>query len=276
MSFVADSLGFGGRDNSAGRAGEAIQQFNQQAIDEIKAQFEETKTNLAPFFDAGVAGISQRTESATPEGLEAVLAKIFSGDGFKSLVDERGRAVEGQLAAGGLTRSGTALTEAARVPTDLGFQIEALLSGRNDNIVNLGQNTGLNLASFGAGAAGSIGKFLSNSGGAISDGIIGDQNAREAQSQQKTETLGRIIQLGASIFSDPALKENIEQIGTVAGLKLFQWDWAEKAKDTIVGACMNIGFMADEVQEKYPHHVGEFGGFKTINYPALLEELEGN
>jgi hypothetical protein len=76
------------------------------------------------------------------------------------------------------------------------------------------------------------------------------------------------------MFSDPRLKINIEEIGQAGNLKIHQWDWKPETKGTLVEGCSNMGFMADEVKEKYPHHIYEFGGFMVVDYPALLDELE--
>ena len=75
------------------------------------------------------------------------------------------------------------------------------------------------------------------------------------------------------ILSDDTLKENIEEIGTVCDLKLYQWDWIPQTKDTIIKDFMTIGFMPDEVKEKYPHHAYDMDGFLIIDYPGLMTEL---
>jgi hypothetical protein len=200
----------------------------------------------------------------------------FSGGGglqqaLGGLISERQRALQGQLAAGGLTRSGTALEEAAAIPTDLGFQIEQMLSGRTSALAGSGQNAAAQLGAFGADASSSLAGIQQQSGQAISSGILADQQARAQASQNFLNTAGTI---GSIFFSDPALKENVEEIGETGGLKIVQWDWIEKTKGTMIEGCGTIGFMADEVKEVYPQHVYEFGGFMMIDYPALLDELE--
>jgi hypothetical protein len=187
------------------------------------------------------------------------------------LISERQRALQGQLAAGGLTRSGTALEEAAAIPTDLGSQIEQMLSGRTSALAGSGQNAAAQLGAFGADASSSLAGIQQQSGQAISSGILADQQARAQASQNFLNTAGTI---GSIFFSDPALKENVEEIGETGGLKIVQWDWIEKTKGTMIEGCGTIGFMADEVKEVYPQHVYEFGGFMMIDYPALLDELE--
>lgn len=65
-----------------------------------------------------------------------------------------------------------------------------------------------------------------------------------------------------SMFSDRRLKKNIARIGIRSGLPLylFEYLWGEWA----------IGYMADEVKEKYPHAVIRHpSGFDMVNYGAI-------
>ena len=271
MGFVKSAFGKGDEAKAGGQAAVVQQAGNQQAIAELKRQFGITQKNLQPFITAGTEAIPGVTAASTVGGLEANLADIFNTDIFGSLVGERGRAVQGQLAAGGLTRSGTALQEAARVPTDIGLGIEQLLSGRGANLAASGQSAAAGLGGFGAQTSGGIANLLSASGAAAGQGIITDAQAKTQGSQNFLNTAAT---LGAIFFSDPNLKENIEEISDMGELKLYQWDWIPEAKDTLIEKCMNIGFMADEVKAKFPEFVHEFCGFLVIDYPLLLEELE--
>lgn len=296
MDAVASVFGGGSAGSAGSSAGGAQQYFNDLAIAELRRQFEETKQNVAPFLDAGTNAVPQFVEGTTVGGLDDILGRIFDSENFKNLVDERQRGIQGQLAAGGLTRSGTAINEAAKVPTDLGFQIEQILSGRQNNLVNLGQNSALGLGQIGQNNSNSIANLFNNTGKAVSSGILTDAQASAAggsnilkgigglgniffgggSSGSSGSSIGTIASIASLIgsFSDPRLKENAEVIGQAKDLKIYQWDWIKEAKNTMIEKCMNIGFMADEVLEKYPHHVGEFCGFKIINYPGLLDELE--
>jgi len=280
MSFVADALGFGGRPNAAGRGAESQIAFNQQGIDELRRQFGITQENIQPFVSAGQGQLAALQQGTTAGGLDQRLRELFNTDIFGGLVDERTRAVEGQLSAGGLTRSGTALQEAARIPTDIGLALERQLFGRSQNLAGAGQNAALGLGGLGAQSSGNIASILTGSGAASSQGILGDAVARAAQQQKKFDTFSSIgsAALDAftsfSFFSDPTLKKNVEEIGSIGNLKLYQWDWVEKTKGTLIEMCPDIGFMADEVKEKFPQYVSEFCGFLVINYPSLLDELE--
>jgi len=267
MGAVGEFLGFSGGDTGA-QAASASAGFNQQAIDELRRQFGITQENLEPFLQAGVGQLPALLQGTSAGGLDTRLAEIFGTEGFQALTSERERAVEGALGAGGLTRSGFGVEQLAKVPAELGFAIEQLLTSRSQNLAGLGQTTGISLANLGAGTSGGIANLFQQTGQNISSGLVTDAQAR-AQANQN------IIQTAANVFfSDPTLKENVVHISYINDLSLYQWDWIEKAKGTMIEKCGTIGFMADQVKKLYPQYVAEFCGFMCIDYPALLDELE--
>ncbi len=267
MSF----LGFGGRSDAGARAGDVQGQFNQQGIDEIRRQFGMTQENINPFIQAGVGALGQVQQGTTAGGLDERLRSILDTDIFGALSEERGRAVQSQSAATGQSRSGFGLQEAARVPTELALGLEQLLTGRSQNLVAGGQNAALGLGQLGGQASGGIANLFQSTGRAQSSGIITDAQSEAAQDQQRLNTIATVASI---FFSDPSLKENVEPIGKVKNLILYQWDWIAKTKNTLIEKCPDIGFMADEVKEKFPQFVSDFCGFMVIDYPSLLDELE--
>lgn len=291
---MGDFLGLG----TGGDAAEAIAQANLQGIAELRRQFDKAETNVQPFIDAGVGALGDVVGGSGLEGFAEALRKIFSGGALDPLIDERTEATQRQLAAGGLTRSGTALREIANIPTQLGLDIEGLLFGRKQNLANAGVSAGLNLGNIGQSSASNIANLFQDTGRARSSGIITDQQTKAGAFDQIGSIFSTALPIisnfflgggsaagagaltGAAAFSDPNLKANIEEIGTFEvadpdkNLTLYQWDWIPEAEETIVSAYPTMGFMADEVEEKYPHHVSHFAGFKTINYLDLLDELE--
>lgn len=249
---------FGGSSSQVG--GQAAGQANvlsQQAIDEIRQQ-------QIPFAEAGALALPEVLQGITPEGLSGRLSEILGTDVFQDLLGERTRAVEGQLAAGGLTRSGTAIEAAAQIPTDIALGLESLLTGRATDLAFGAQGAGSQ-------ASANIAGLLTQQGQNVASGILTDAQARAAGGQN----LVNLATTAAGIFfSDPALKENIEQISHIGDLGLFEWDWRPETKGTMIEKYGTTGFMADEVREKYPHHVSDFCGFMVIDYPSLLDELE--
>jgi len=245
--------------------------FSQMGVDELRQQFGATQEQLAPFIQAGTGALPGVVQGTTAGGLDERLAEIFGTDIFETLRGERTRAVEGQLAAGGLTRSGTALEEAAAIPTDIGMMIEQLLSGRATGLAGMGQQTALNVGQLGGQAAAGAAGLFEQQGQNVASGILGAQQARAAG----TENLVNLATTAASIFfSDPALKTDIKPISHIGDLNLYTWDWIPEAAGTMIEKCGTTGFMADEVAAKYPQHVKDFCGFMVIDFPSLLAELE--
>tara|TARA_R110000796_G_scaffold163505_2_gene280432 strand:- start:3452 stop:4258 length:807 start_codon:yes stop_codon:yes gene_type:complete len=260
---------FTGTDDSSQAASEEVA-AQQRAIAEQQRQLAETKANFDPFIQAGIGQIPALTQGASAGGLDARLAEIFGTDTFGALKDERTRALEGQLSAGGLTRSGTAIQEASAIPTDIGLALEQLLTGRSSNIAASGQNAAAGLGGISANTSGNIAQLLAQQGVSRGSGILGDAQSKAAGTQNIIDAAST----AAIFFSDPSLKENIEKVGQIHDLNLYEWDWIEDTKGTMIEQCGTIGFMADEVEELYPHHVAEFGGFMVVDYPALLDEME--
>jgi len=255
-----------------------------QSQEEIRKLIEQqlgiTKEQFAPFLAAGTGALPGVQQGSTIGGLDQRISQILGSEQFQPLVQERTRAVQGNLAAGGLTRSGAAITEGAKIPTDLAFQIENLISGRESNLAN----TGLTAAAQGSGQEQNFLNQIINSitqgTGALTSGITGSANATAsgilgaAQSEAAgTQNLLNLGAAGALFLSDPRLKENIVKIGKLGKLGIYSWDYIEGLEGSEL-AIMTSGFMADEVKELYPQHVIEFAGYDLINYETLLNELE--
>lgn len=235
---------------------------------------------FSPFINAGQTGLAGLTQGSTTRGFGQRLDDIIGGGAFGGLVDERQRALQGQLAAGGLTRSGAALEESAAIPTDLALQIENILTGRSQNLAELGLEgsrgeAGLQgisavltqaQAQSGTDIAQDIASLIGTGGAASASNIVGTQRGQT----QNLQGIGQII---ASFFSDPSLKENIVKLGEVGPLDLVRWDWKPEFKGTIVEDSPNVGFLSTQVRDFYPEYVGEFGGFDVIDYHGLVERL---
>jgi len=268
----------------------ASQAQTQQGIDSIRELLGQTRGDIDPFVQAGQGAISGLQELFTPGRLDSDLGQIFGLDAFQNLRDERTRATQGQLAAGGLTRSGRALTDISNIPTELGFNIENLLTGRNLQNLNTlfqgGRQSATDLGGFTTAAGGQIGQLRGGQAGL-------ENQAQIAAQQRQADLFNELIGGGADIaaskfFSDPRLKKNIEKIGEIGSLNLYQWDWNDLTKRLLdkIPALRPlfmtdkdgppIGFMADEVKEKFPQYVSACCGWLVIDYDLLLGELEAS
>lgn len=107
-----------------------------------------------------------------------------------------------------------------------------------------------------------------NAIGSIGGGIFGGMMGGPAGAQAGSAIGG---QLGNIFFSDERLKVNMERIGEIGGLSLYEWDWLYPDE---IGMEMSLGFKAQEVKEKYPEYTYQIGNFLAIDYPALTNHLD--
>lgn len=222
----------------------------------------------------GLLGLSGG--ATTAGGLDSALTQILGGDQFGSLVDERQRGITGQLAAGGLTRSGTAITEGARVSTDLAFDIENMLAGRQSEDRAFTSDITGQIAQLLAGIGGTQGGAIRGAAEAEASGILGEKQfdfqQSQANQQSSDNTTAAIITGLGLAFSDPRLKENIKEIGKIGPLTLVEWEWKDETPD-IVKNCRTTGFLSTEVKKHYPEHVSQVCGFDVIHYEDLSNAI---
>ncbi len=238
----------GGKKSAGSRAAGAANAATQQGID-----------LLSPFAEAGSGQLGALTQGASVSGLDERLGQIFKSETFQNLIGDRTRGVQGQLAAGGLTRSGAGLESIANVGSELGLQLENLLTGRSQSLAGTGLGAGTNIANL-----------FNQQGQNTSSGILSDAQASAAFGGQLAKVAGGIF------FSDARLKENIVELGQIGDLGLCEWDWKGFTEGTIINDCPNVGFIAQEVKEKYPEFVGEESGWLFVDYEGLMGKLQAN
>ena len=84
---------------------------------------------------------------------------------------------------------------------------------------------------------------------------------------------GAFGQIAAAIItapSDQRLKENIEHLETVDGIRYYTWDWNSEAKRVGLNNGPTFGVMAQEVQKTHPQAIVQGPhGYLLVNYGAL-------
>lgn len=213
-----------------------------------------------PTFQLGQQQLQDFTQTSTPGGLSGLLSEI-SGSGLtEGLERERMRGVEQFAAARGLRRSGSALREAAKVPTDVLFGLVDRITGNRlrGAQVGLGQGgniqggiaglttpmtaTGTQTMSQAGTKAGILGSLLGNAGNIA--GILGG--------------VGSLFGL-----SDSRTKENIEKVGEFDnGVGIYTYNYVGDGRKA-------IGVIAQELEQYLPDAVREFHGLKHVNYEAI-------
>jgi hypothetical protein len=99
---------------------------------------------------------------------------------------------------------------------------------------------------------------------------MGDFNAKQAAQQNFNQGLMSLG--GAAMMSDIRTKENIVPIGVLNnGLTLYSFEYKDEFKDhPLAGEGLQIGVMAQEVEQVYPYAVTTLNdGYKAVNYGLL-------
>jgi len=97
-------------------------------------------------------------------------------------------------------------------------------------------------------------------------------NAQNAASNAMTQGLFSLAGAGAMKYSDIRTKENIEIIGVAEnGLTVYKYEYKPEFKDhELAGSGVHYGYMAQEIEQVYPHAVKTLDdGYKVVDYGLL-------
>lgn len=273
--------------SSASKASRASRKASNVAADAQREALEylkETEALPQEIREQALTGLSEYYQvPGAPQTQEELIAEAKSSPLYAAILGSREAGEEAILrtrsATGGL-RSGGAIGEL----TDYNQQLEntALLESYNQVQSRSDYERSVNLSGLSGLAqlpsrTGEIANLTGNIGETRAQGIIAAAQARQQGTQNQTDNMMGIAQLGiqaysAGLFSDIRLKNNIEYIGERAGHPWYQWDWSEGAG--VLGLeGSSEGVMAHHVVKTHPEAIGERDGFLTVNYEILgLEE----
>lgn len=262
-----------GKDDGGGGGEQAVKEGTREGIAEQRRQFDIIQKLFKPFLEAGTGALPDFIRGSSLEGLSENLSKIFDTDIFKDVVGESRNLLESGASALGLSRSGGFFKDLSQIPLAAGRDIEGDIFSRISNLVGLGAGTATQQAQAGLQTGSNISSLFQAQGSQLAQ----LSNARANRSAAATQGLlnaGASITSAAILASDPRLKINVEHISDMGNLKQYQWDWHPAIADTFISKFPTIGFLADEVEEKYPEFVVELAGIKCIYYGDLLDALE--
>lgn len=98
---------------------------------------------------------------------------------------------------------------------------------------------------------------------------IGQFGLRQQGRQEQAGNIAGLAQTGALLFSDKRLKKNIEKVGNVDGINVYEFEY-KTIPDTRFK-----GVMADEIEEIMPDAViTNEQGYKMVNYDKLPINME--
>lgn len=115
-------------------------------------------------------------------------------------------------------------------------------------------------------------------GSAASTGAQTASNMASIKQKQSSDMLGDIAggaTAAAMFMSDRRLKKNVKEIETVNGIKFYEWEWNDIAKEMGVDDHPTKGVIAQEIVDEFPEAVGQNEeGYYYVDY-ATLDHLMG-
>lgn len=110
-------------------------------------------------------------------------------------------------------------------------------------------------------------------------GMYGDLGRSEAdQAVAEADSKGALLNNGlkiagtiGSFFSDPRLKENLQEVEPRGGHRWFTWDWSAEAEEKLGLVGQSVGVIATLVNEYMPEAISVKNGFLTVDYDMIGE-----
>jgi hypothetical protein len=235
-------------------------------MNELRTQFANLQELLKPYVQVGpealqgqraIVGLGGPAEEA------AQIARIEQSPLFQAQVRQGEEALlQGASATGGLRGGNIQAALAQFRPGMLQSQID-LQYERLGGLTTLGQKSAAAQAGAGMGLAESLSGLYGDIGASRAGRAMAEQRAQGQFQGGLINLAGQALPAIGKMFSDIRLKENIKKIGTRPdGLGVYEFDY-------IWGGDRNIGLMAQEVNEVYPHAVGVVDGYLTVNYSQV-------
>jgi hypothetical protein len=251
---------------AAAQASDAQIQGTEAGMNELRTQFSNLQELLRPYVQVGpealqgqraIVGLGGPAEEA------AQIARIEQSPLFQAQVRQGEEAMLQQASATGGLRGGNIQAALAQFrPGMLQSQID-LQYERLGGLTSLGQRSAAAQAGAGMGLAESLSGLYGDIGASRAGRAMAEQRAQGQFQGGLINLAGQALPAIGKMFSDIRLKENIKKIGTRPdGLGVYEFDY-------IWGGDRNIGLMAQEVNEVYPHAVGVVDGYLTVNYSQV-------
>lgn len=117
-----------------------------------------------------------------------------------------------------------------------------------------------------------IDKFLSFNRKVFREDPVNRLAVKKFEDVKKIATKDPVVRGIKKLFSDKRLKENIKEVGELAGQKLYTWTWKDTEETKSFAGDAGIGFIAQEVEKTLPHAVyEEDNGYKKIDISVIFK-----
>lgn len=180
---------------------------SRAAIAEQARQYDTTRADLAPWMDAGQAGLGRMrdllglgTSTLTPEQV------MEQSPGYQFRLGQGEQAIDRAAGAQGLRRSGATLKALTRFGQDYASNEFGNIYNRLAGISGTGQQTGAQLGQFGAQNAGNIGNLMT-----------GAANARGAAGIAGANAWGNALNTGVNAYGQQSFLNRLFPQGGSSG-----------------------------------------------------------
>ena len=248
--LVEDKLLGGDTANAAERAARDQSAAGEEALLAQQGVTDQIRGDLAPFREAGAAGIPLLSGAINDPS-----SRVLNNPFFQTMAADQEQRLLASAAARGKVGSGGTGDDLQRNLLLLGNQFAQQDITNLQNLTNTGANAAAQTGSFAQQGATSQGGIIANAQAA---GTIGAANAR-------ADATNSLISTGATIFCDIRLKDNVKFSHVDDGIRMYNWTWTDEALD-IVGDQSTTGPIAQELKKTHPHLVtiDESTGFYKV------------
>lgn len=181
---------------SAGRAADVQANSAQLGIDEQRREFDQSRSDLAPWLSAGqgaLGGLMDILGLSGADKQQAAISGIENSPQFASLNRQGEEAILQNASATGGLRGGNVQSSLYNNRSDLLAKLIDQQYSRLGAVSGAGAQVGSNLGQLGAGAANAISGLFGQQGAARAGGIIGQGQATASMITSLTGLLGGII-----------------------------------------------------------------------------------
>jgi hypothetical protein len=202
---------FGGKSaaDSAKKASKAQQQAAAEAAKLQREMYAQTRTDLAPYRDAGTPAVKSILGMYGLDGSgafdEADLAAFRSSPDYQVAMREGVDALNNRYAAKGELKSGRAMKGIMDYASDLGDKKLADYMARLFGIAGMGQNSAAGTASASMATGRGLSDLALGAGDARASGIVGSGNAWNAALSNLGETAITALNRNPSAYATPSL-----------------------------------------------------------------------
>ncbi|XUM21068.1 tail fiber domain-containing protein [Bradyrhizobium oligotrophicum S58] len=241
-----------------------------QGIDALKTNY---TAGLQPFLqnyataNTGVDQLKNLLGLNGPAGNQSALTSLENTPGYQFALKSGNDAVNAAAAANGTLASGKQLLDLSKYNQGLASttyqnavsNLQPFLGASQGAASGIaGVNTGLGNAT--AGQYDTLANLNWNAATGVGNANANATLAENQANQNIFNGLTSIASLGASLFSDERLKEDIAPVGELYdGQKVYSYRY--KGSEI-----PHIGLMAQEVEKVAPDAVREVAGFKAVDY----------